>query len=892
MAAGQPWLVAIEGDPGAGKTALARRCLTGAPGLRVLSARADQAETDLDFGIVDQLLRAAGGAVPAAALTGGTGSPASSFAVGARLLEVVGEQQATGAVAIVVDDLQWADRRSVEALTFMLRRLSVDPVLAIAIYRGPSDRLDEAAQRMLVSIENRLRLPLGGLGPGEVASLAAALRAGSLDDEAVQRLYKSTGGHPLYLRTVLSEGFEFDPRAPGRLALPRSLAAAVGDHLRVLPPETRTILEMLSVLNLRIPLAQLGQAAQVDSASVAIEPAVASGLVDWWPEEPACSVEIRHLLVRDAVYAGITAPNRRMLHARAASIVSESASWEHRVAALDRPDEVLAAQLERLAGEEAADGRLALAATHLQWASDVSPARADRERRLLTAALHLMLAEEARGLALREAVEAAGPSPLRSCVLGTMAFSSGQLAEAERQFGQALAEARTDPDSQPLAAMIANRLAGTYTLLGDGEKVQAHARWALGTGCLDAAAASQTRTLVAIGASQAAGPRQALAELGHIDADPARVGAVDVDGLSFRGWFRLLAGDPGPAVTDLAASLKLARRGATLTLGLRAYFYLALAQYLAGAWDDVLLTAEQGFSAAAIHSRRYELPLLHLAAGCVPAGRGAAGEAERHARLAEEAAASLDYGQERLYAAMARALVCQASADYLGMADALGYWQDAVLDGRTRLYAVLWRPLLAEGLIGSGQLEQAAAVLGQLRAGSGQAGDLQPALAWLEGWLAEQRGDPEQARRIYARGEDTASTHSPVYTARLLLDHGRLLRRTGNRKDAVERLRRANDLYTALRAAPFITRTEEELAACHLPGSPAKKRSVLALTSRETEVAHLVGKGLSNPEVAAELFVSRKAVEYHLGNIYAKCGLQGRQQLRRFVEQWRQPATV
>ena len=69
--AGQPWLVAIEGDPGVGKTALARRCLTGAAGLRVLSARAGQAETDLDFGIVDQLLRMAGGAVPAAGLTGG-----------------------------------------------------------------------------------------------------------------------------------------------------------------------------------------------------------------------------------------------------------------------------------------------------------------------------------------------------------------------------------------------------------------------------------------------------------------------------------------------------------------------------------------------------------------------------------------------------------------------------------------------------------------------------------------------------------------------------------------------------------------------------------------------------------------------------------------------------
>ena len=73
---------------------------------------------------------------------------------------------------------------------------------------------------------------------------------------------------------------------------------------------------------------------------------------------------------------------------------------------------------------------------------------------------------------------------------------------------------------------------------------------------------------------------------------------------------------------------------------------------------------------------------------------------------------------------------------------------------------------------------------------------------------------------------------------------------------------------------------------------PAKQQPALALTSRETEVAHLVGKGLSNPEIAAELFISRKAVEYHLGNIYAKGGLAGRQELRRFVAQWRQPAAV
>ena len=216
-------------------------------------------------------------------------------------------------------------------------------------------------------------------------------------------------GHPLYLRTVLSEGFDYNPRAPPRLALPRSLAAAIGAHLGVLPPETRSIVEMLSVLNLRMPLAQLGQAADVDSPGVAIEPAVACGLVDWSLEEPSCPVVIRHPLVRDAIYASITAAGRYVLHARAASVVSEAASWEHRVAALDRPDEALAAQLEHLAGKDAADGRLALAATHLQWASDISPARTDRERRLLIAALHLMEAEESRDPALRQAVEESPP---------------------------------------------------------------------------------------------------------------------------------------------------------------------------------------------------------------------------------------------------------------------------------------------------------------------------------------------------------------------------------------------------------------------------------------------------------------------------------------------------
>ena len=139
--------------------------------------------------------------------------------------------------------------------------------------------------------------------------------------------------------------------------------------------------------------------------------------------------------------------------------------------------------------------------------------------------------------------------------------------------------------------------------------------------------------------------------------------------------------------------------------------------------------------------------------------------------------------------------------------------------------------------------------------------------------------------QIYARGEQAVGTGSPVYAARLLLAHGRLLRRTGSRKDAVDGC--AGPVTSTLRCAPRRSSPgpRKNSAACRLPASPAAKQSVLALTSRETEVAHLIGKGLSNQEIAAELFISRKAVEYHLGNIYAKLGLQGRRELRRFVGQ-------
>jgi DNA-binding CsgD family transcriptional regulator len=411
-------------------------------------------------------------------------------------------------------------------------------------------------------------------------------------------------------------------------------------------------------------------------------------------------------------------------------------------------------------------------------------------------------------------------------------------------------------------------------------------RRAIETGAMDRAGASQTRTLIAIGASQAQGARAALVELSHLDADPDRIGPVDLDGLAFRGVFHLLAGHLDTAVRDLAVSVRLVREGATFTLGLRAYLYLALAQYLSGAWDGVLLTAEQALSEAAVHSRRYELPLLHLAAACVPAGRGAAEEAEQHAALAEAAAADLPYGQERLYAGMARALCCQAVGDYPGMTKALEPWHDnPALDGRARLYGVLWRPLLVEGFIGSGRILDAALAFEQLAAQANEVIFLRPALAWLEGWLEEGRGSVGAAQEVYERASRTAAADCPLYAARLFLYHGRLLRRIGDRTAAVERLNQANEFFAQVGATPFVRQVERELAECGERRQVQDTPAGLRLTSREAEVAQLVALGLTDAEVAAKLFVTPKAISYHLSNIYAKHGLRGRRQLRQLLTQ-------
>src|SRR5215472_8882334 len=170
---GEPWLVTIEGESGVGKTALARRSLAPSAGLIALWARADPGEADLEYGLIGQLLRSVDRRVLARyPLLAGDVVRSSPFAVGVQLLSIVGELQGVGPVALAIDDVQWADRRSVEALSFAFRRLSVDAVAVIVIVRGDRDQLDASTRRMLLSVARRRRISLSGLSADDVAPLA------------------------------------------------------------------------------------------------------------------------------------------------------------------------------------------------------------------------------------------------------------------------------------------------------------------------------------------------------------------------------------------------------------------------------------------------------------------------------------------------------------------------------------------------------------------------------------------------------------------------------------------------------------------------------------------------------------------------------------------------
>ncbi|WP_175410236.1 LuxR family transcriptional regulator [Streptomyces sp. TRM64462] len=885
---GEPWVVLVEGVAGVGKTALLRRWLAGEDGRdgTLLRAFGDASESDLSFGLIGQLIapvpRARRESFPLLR-EGAPSARASSVHVGGQLLGLLDDlQDGEGPVALIVEDVHWADRASLQALGFVLRRLEADQVLTVFTTRSPAP---EEILKLVMDRPWGLHLTLTGLDEEPIARLIRHTTGHQATARVVSRLREHTDGNPLYLSTLLAElpaGLLLQPPANGMSwPVPASLAAAVRRQLDALPAPSRALVEAAAVLDRRMPLSGAARLADVDDPATALQPALAANLLRWWPTEPTTPIMIAHALQRDAVIEALGPGRRRRLHHQAADLVDDAASWRHRVSAARGPDDHLAQQLEEAAERCLAAGATERATTLLLWASDLATTRPERERHLLTAAARLLpVTQVARLQQLLPRIQACSATPLRSVALGTCAMLNGGLEEAEAELTAAFEATRDRPADHWTAALAGTSLACTHLFRGEAEAVVRVSQQVLG---LDEPADYVARGFLADGRSYLDGPSaglKALEELAPLPPAP-QVTEADYFLLTYRGFTRMLCGMPTAAREDLTHVLRLNEGGVAHGLEELATLYLSVADYWTGAWDDGAMHADLALTTATTEQRLYSLAPACSYASWTAAGRGEARRAQELLRTAEQHVLPYNAG----VVSIGWALEAQARADWPAMLDTV----DRMLRTRPadlRIRQVFWKPLEVESLLRNGHLDRAAAALAELAAMAGTYPCLRLALAWLSGELARRRGDVPAAENHYRNGLALPAAPDDHVLHRAFLAHGygQLLAATGQSGQARTWLKRALERYTALQALPFADRCRADLAAADGWTGTAAEAPVppvlTGLTDRERDIARLVVQGLTNKEIGEHLFISGKTVEYHLGNIYGKLHLTNRRQLR------------
>ncbi|WP_167529850.1 helix-turn-helix transcriptional regulator [Streptomyces spinoverrucosus] len=890
---GHPQVVLVQGEAGIGKSALIRQWLTGeqADGFRVLRAVCDASEADVTFGVVNQLLAS----VPPALVREIRPSHAdippdtTSFHAGTQVLRLLDQLQADGPVVIVVDDVHWADRGSVQALSLVLRRLQADAVLTVLTTRTgtgttrPMSTVEDDTCRLIAGRQEITPLFLGGLSAADIAELSEQLTGRPMSHAVTQRLHHHTQGHPVHLRTVITQASPAQLRG-GRepLPVPMSLAAAVGRQLAAMPHAARAMVEAASVLNARTPLALVGRVADVTDPTAALEPGLAAGLLSWWPSEPSIPVAVSHPLYRRAVLDRISPKRLRAMHAAAVPVVDAAASWAHRVAATDGPDRTLAEELEKAAVEQLAAHNAPRAATLLLWAADVWDSRAERERCLLAAAVYLMEADQLpRVQQLLPEVESCAPSPPRDLVLGGCAAAQGDLTAAEDRLTGAVRAAQATRGLEQIAALGGVWLGRVYAMLGRGRELVELSESMLATAQFSPRLIHNIRANRATGRAFSDGPQAGLREFADLP-EAARARAADAELLGQRGVLRVCSGRFHDGIEDVTAALRFHRGKARPVL---LHPLLSLAQYSLGAWDDAVITAEKAVEIPLAEEQPWALPIGLAIAALVPAGRGEwdqaqdlLARAERWAwRMSETALAAV---------AGAQAALARAQSDPEAMLTALQPLRRLPHASAVTVAQLWWRPLEAEALLGTGRLDEAERALRGLERLAGSAPCAGTPASLLSGRLAQARGDATRARAAYERGLRLPSPPDdmPLYRGLLEQAYGRTLAADGEAEQSTVWLARARDRFLSLGARPFLDRCERDLAALSPARIPQHGTSLLELSGREREIAHLIARGLTNKEIAAELFLSVKTVEYHLGNIYRRFNLTGRRQLRDHVQ--------
>ena len=879
---GRSAVLVVRGEAGVGKTALLDYAVLQAADLRVARAIGVESEIELAFAALHQLCgpmldHLEQLPVPQRAALGTAfgleaGPPPDRFLVGLAVLSLLSEVAAERPLMCVVDDAQWLDRASAQALAFAARRLHAESVLLVFATREPAP-----------DFQGLPELVVGGLREADARALLAAVVRSPLDRRVLERIVAETRGNPLAL---LELPRELSPaQLAGGFGLPEVLPAPdrIEDsflrRIEQLPEPTRMLLVVAAADPTGDAVLVWRVAGQLGLGAEAARAAESAGLL-----EIGGQVRFRHPLVRSAVYRAASRDDRQRAHRALAEAIDPQAdpdrrAW-HRAQAAADPDEEVAAELERSAGRAQARGGLAAAAAFLERSAELTVDPARRADRSLAAAQAKYLAgapDAARAL-LAEA-EAGPPDALLRARIGLlrgqMAFGSGHSADASTlllRTAQALE--RLDP-----------RLAReTY---------------------LDALAAG---IFVGRLAGQAGLPEIARAARAAPAAPQPHAPDLLLDGLA------VLITDGYEAGTSVARQAVSAFRGPGLAAGDALRWSFVATHSAHDLWDD---EGWEALSAQHLQLARDVgalglLPIaiaqrvgMHLHAGEFAAAAALVEESEA---ISEATGADLPpysalalaawQGREAEATRLIRATLNRVTARGEGMGLSLTLYTSAVLHNGLGRYrdaldaagqASAYPQELGFANFALVELVEAAARDGE----DALAADAAERLArttgpsqtpWARGIQARSRAlvsEGDEAARLYREAIDQLGRSRGVMAlARAHLVYGEWLSRGGWRGEARTQLRTAHQIFAATGAEAFAERTRRELAAT---GESVPRRAVEPrgeLTAQEGQIARRARDGCSNSEIGAELFLSPRTVEWHLAKVFAKLGISSRRELQ------------
>jgi len=882
--AGRGGALLLSGEPGSGKSALLASAVDDAESMTLLRASGTEDERELPYAALHALVRPLRSSVvelvPAqrdaldlalGVIVGGHPAP---LLVGAAMLSLLDLASRDAPVLVVVDDVQWIDVESREAIGFAARRLHDDAVGLLLAARPESVGVSGVDRYDIPALEDDGAFALLATH-GVVHSVAA-------------RLVAMAGGNPLAL-VELALSLSPDQRK-GSAPLPdpmpiTSPAAAYGRLLDELPARARVAAATAAIAGTVTPSVLRTALRGVGSDYSELAQVEASGLL----QLTRAGVTWRHPLARSAA-AAVSPGERRRIHAAVADALADddgdpSAVVWHRVGAASGPDEELADALEVAAATAAARGAHAAAADAYETAARLG---CDPARRLADAALEAWAADDAETASrlIDEALPAVSDADLR----WALAFTAGQIAHASAAplaawnwFLRAGDEARTSdcPGNEVRALASAFNPA---LHLDDPERLSWLAERistvADPTDPVQGARSYAVQGFVLLNAEQTEPGRrfleQALAEIEDHDllvTEPDLL-AMTVQAAMWSGHPQRLRGPIDAAVARLRAAGDT-RQLATTVRG------LAWCDFSVAEWDTAAVRAEDSLDLARINDRAADLVDALVQVATLEGARGHTSDALAHAAEGRRLAEVLESPWRVVDARWAEVLALMSVGDLTALGDAAEALAQLLRDGRVAAAQPEYfdAPL---ALALTGRKDEATELLAVLVQRSGDDARPESRAGLLLARCAIGPDSAALAAEAAARANELAGVENVFPRARLRLAAGAMLRRLGQRVAAREQLRGAEEDFSMLGAAPWLLRAQDELRASGATlRSPASRDD--ALTASEARVAAAATQGLSNKEIAAALFLSGKTVEFHLGRIYRKLGVRSRAELVRVM---------